>query len=204
MAPDHIDFWFTMGSTYSYLSAMRLAEVERASGIRFRWRPFHLLVILQEMNHVPFADKPAKAAYMWRDIERRAAMYGIPAKVPAPYPAKQSIVANLVAIVGMREGWGADFVRAAYRRWFVRGEETGNEPNLSESLREIGRDPAAVLAAADSAQTREALAAETAVAKDLGIFGSPTFTVGRELFWGDDRLEDAIGWHRHGAVQPAR
>jgi 2-hydroxychromene-2-carboxylate isomerase len=204
MAPDHIDFWFTMGSTYSYLSAMRLAEVERASGIRFRWRPFHLLVILQEMNHVPFADKPAKSAYMWRDIERRAAMYGIPAKVPAPYPAKQSIVANLVAIVGMREGWGADFVRAAYRRWFVRGEETGSEPNLSESLREIGRDPAAVLAAADSAQTREALAAETAAAKDLGIFGSPTFTVGRELFWGDDRLEDAIGWHRHGAVQPAR
>jgi len=201
MAPDHIDFWFTMGSTYSYLSAMRLPELERTSGIPFRWRPFHLLVILQEMNHVPFADKPTKSAYMWRDIERRAAMYGLPAKVPAPYPAKQSIVANLVATVGMREGWGADFVRAAYRRWFVLGEETGSEPNLSESLREIGRDPQAVLAAADSAQTREALAAETAAARDLGIFGSPTFTVGHELFWGDDRLEDAIRWHRHGSVQ---
>jgi hypothetical protein len=124
MAPDHIDFWFTMGSTYSYLSAMRLPEVERASGIRFRWRPFHLLVILQEMKHVPFADKPTKSAYMWRDIERRAAKYGIPAKVPAPYPAKASITANLVAVLGMREGWGVDFVRAAYRHWFVLGQET--------------------------------------------------------------------------------
>lgn len=65
-----------MGSTYSYLSVMRLKEVEQASGIRFNWRPFHLLIILQEMKHVPFADKPAKAAYMWRDIERRATMYG--------------------------------------------------------------------------------------------------------------------------------
>jgi 2-hydroxychromene-2-carboxylate isomerase len=200
MAPDHIDFWFTMGSTYSYLSVMRLGEIERAGGIRFRWRPFHLLVILQEMNHVPFADKPQKSAYMWRDIERRAAMYGIPAKVPAPYPAKSSITANLVALSGMREGWGVDFVRAAYRHWFVLGQETGSEPNLSESLREIGRDPAKVLAAADSAQTREALAAETAAARELGIFGSPVFAVGHEIFWGDDRLEDAISWHRHGHV----
>jgi hypothetical protein len=62
MAADPIDFWFTMGSTYSYLSVMRLGELERSSGVRFRWRPFHLLVILQEMKHVPFADKPAKSA----------------------------------------------------------------------------------------------------------------------------------------------
>lgn len=200
MAPDHIDFWFTMGSTYSYLSVMRLDEVERASGIRFRWRPFHLLVILNEMKHVPFADKPTKSAYMWRDIERRAAMYGVPARLPAPYPAKSSITANLVAILGMREGWGVDFVRAAYRHWLVLGQETGTEPNLSESLREIGREPGQVLAAADSAATREALAAETDAARELGIFGSPTFAVGHEIFWGDDRLEDAISWHRNGRV----
>src|SRR5262249_16561461 len=74
MPAGHIDFWFTMGSTYSYLSVMRLVQLERLTGIRFRWRPFHLLVILQEMKHVPFADKPSKSAYMWRDVERRAAM----------------------------------------------------------------------------------------------------------------------------------
>lgn len=59
-----IDFWFTMGSTYSYLTVARLPDVARATGITFRWRPFHLLTLLQEMNHVPFADKPVKMAYM--------------------------------------------------------------------------------------------------------------------------------------------
>jgi 2-hydroxychromene-2-carboxylate isomerase len=63
------------------------------------------------MNHVPFADKPAKCAYMWRDIERRAARYGIPARLPAPYPIANSERANLVAIVGMQEGWGQDPAR---------------------------------------------------------------------------------------------
>src|ERR1700758_3263598 len=177
MAAD-IDFWFTMGSTYSFLSVMRLEEVERSTGVSFRWRPFHLLVILQDMKHVPFADKPTKCAYMWRDIERRAAMYGIPASLPAPYPAQQSIMANLVAFVGMRRGWGIDFVRAAYRRWFQLGQETGSEPNVSGSLRDIGQDPARVLALANSADTNAALTAETNVARELGIFGSPTFTVG--------------------------
>ena len=189
-----IDFWFTMGSTYSYLSVMRLRD--RKGDVTFRWRPFHLLIILQEMNHVPFADKPAKMAYMWRDIARRAEMYGIQASLPAPYPARQSIVANLVALAGMQEGWGVDFVCAAYRNWFQRGEETGSEPNLSHSLREIGQDPTRVLALAESDAMRSLLVQETEAAKRLGIFGSPTFVVGRELFWGDDRLEDAIAWAR--------
>jgi 2-hydroxychromene-2-carboxylate isomerase len=201
MAEGPIDFWFTMGSTYSYLSVMRLADVERSGRISFRWRPFHLLLILQEMKHVPFADKPAKCAYMWRDIERRAAMYGFAGKLPAPYPAKQSVAANLVAIVGMHEGWGADFVRAAYRHWFHHGEETGGEPNLSASLRDIGQDPARVLALANTADTNNRLLAETDIARRLGIFGSPTFVVGSELFWGDDRVEDAVSWYRHGEVR---
>jgi 2-hydroxychromene-2-carboxylate isomerase len=196
-----IDFWFTMGSTYTYLSVMRLADVQRCESLCFRWRPFHLLVILQEMKHIPFADKPAKAAYMWRDVERRAAMYGIAARLPAPYPAKESVVANLVATVGTHEGWGADFVRAAYRRWFQLGQETGSEPNVSESLRDVGQDPARVLALATSEDIKAALTAETDAARELGIFGSPTFAVDRELFWGDDRLEDAISWCRSRRVE---
>jgi 2-hydroxychromene-2-carboxylate isomerase len=199
--PQQIDFWFTCGSTYTYLSAMRLADVERSTDIAFRWRPFVLRVILDEMKHDPFGDKPVKAAYMWRDIERRAAMHGLPAKLPAPYPAKQSKLANLVALVGMREGWGADFVRSSYRRWFQHGHEPGSEPSLSESLREAGQDVARVAALANAPETATAMTAEIDTARALGIFGSPTFAVGRELFWGDDRLEDAISWLRHGRVQ---
>ncbi len=198
--PKSIDFWFTMGSTYSYLSVMRLPEIEEATEIPFRWRPFHLLTILQEMKHVPFADKPAKMAYMWRDIARRAAMYDIPVRLPAPYPARNSVVANRVALLGMEEGWGVAFVRVAYRRWFQQGQETGSEPNLSESLREIAQDPVRVLKLASGQDVAERLDAETSRARELGIFGSPSFAVDRELFWGDDRLEDAVSWYQHGAV----
>jgi 2-hydroxychromene-2-carboxylate isomerase len=103
----------------------------------------------------------------------------------------------------MRQGWGTDFVRAAYRRWFQLGQETGSEPNVSESLREIGQDPQSVLALANAADTKNALMAETDIARELGIFGSPTFAIDRELFWGDDRLEDAISWYKHARAQPS-
>jgi 2-hydroxychromene-2-carboxylate isomerase len=198
--PSGIDFWFTMGSTYTYLAVMRLPEIAQRTGISFRWRPFHLLTILQEMKHVPFADKPAKSAYMWRDLARRAEMYGVPARTPAPYPARQSLLANRIAIFGLEEGWGIDFIRAAYRRWLQLGQETGSEPNVSESLREIGQSPDRVLAAAAGDEVTRRLDAQTAAARDLGIFGSPTFSVERELFWGDDRLEDAISWCQTGKV----
>ena len=133
MAAGQIDFWFTMGSTYSFLSVMRLEEVERSTGISFRWRPFHLLVILQEMKHVPFADKPTKSAYMWRDIERRAAMYGLQARLPAPYPAKQSVIANLIATVGMREGWGL----ILYGPLISAGSSSGKRPAASQTYRRV-------------------------------------------------------------------
>jgi len=113
-----IDFWFSIGSTYTYLSVMRLAEVEQTSGIAFRWQPFSVRQIMIEMDNIPFRTKPLKAAYMWRDIERRAAMYGLPARVPAPYPLAQWDVANRVAVLGAAEGWVADYARATYRRWF--------------------------------------------------------------------------------------
>jgi 2-hydroxychromene-2-carboxylate isomerase len=139
MNGDQIDFWFTMGSTYSFLSVMRLAKLEQSTGISFRWRPFHLLIILQEMKHIPFADKPAKSAYMWRDIERRAAMYGLSVTPPVPYPAKQSVTANLVALVGMREGWGSDYVRAPTAGGFSLGRRLEVSPTCQKACAMLAR-----------------------------------------------------------------
>jgi 2-hydroxychromene-2-carboxylate isomerase len=196
-----IDFWFSIGSTYTYLSVMRLAEVEQTSGISFRWQPFSVRQIMVEMDNIPFRTKPVKAAYMWRDIERRAAMHGLPARVPAPYPLAQWDVANRVAVLGAAEGWVADYARATYRRWFQDGLEPGGEPNLSASLHEIGQEPARVTALAATPEIAAAYEAATGTARNLAIFGSPTFAVDRELFWGDDRLDDAIAWYRHGTLK---
>jgi 2-hydroxychromene-2-carboxylate isomerase len=179
---------------------MRLREVEDRTGIGFNWRPFNVRAIMLEQNNRPFVGKPVKTAYMWRDIERRAVRYGLPVRVPAPYPLQEFERANRIAIVGEQEGWCADYARATYRRWFQDGLEAGIEPNLSESLREIGQDPTRVIARAESDEIAAALQKATEEAKSLGVFGSPSFVVGRELFWGDDRLDDAIAWYRSGTL----
>jgi 2-hydroxychromene-2-carboxylate isomerase len=191
-----IEFWFSVGSTYSFLSVMRLPQVASSTGIDFVWRPFNVRAIMREMDNIPFANKPRKAAYMWRDIERRAALYGLQSRLPAPYPLQELELANRVAVVGTTDGWCADYVRASYRRWFVDGEPAGSEPNLSSSIREAGQSPAEILERANGPEGLEGLEAATDGARSLGIFGSPTFVVGRELFWGDDRLDDAIAWLR--------
>jgi len=189
-----IDFWFSIGSTYSYLTVMRLSDVGRASGVDIHWRPFNVRHVMIEQNNIPFKDKPVKTAYMWRDIERRAERYGLSPKIPAPYPLPGLVLANLVATVGREEGWLEKYVVATYRRWFEKGEPAGEEPNISASLGEIGCDPQRVLAAAQSERITSALASATEEAMELGVFGSPTFVVDGEVFWGDDRLEDALAW----------
>lgn len=195
-----IEFWFSIGSTYTCLSVMRLPAFAREHGVAFEWRPFNVRSILMAQGNPPFAGKPEKSAYMWRDIERRARKYGLDVSVPAPYPIEHLALANQVALLGMREGWGRDYVGATYRRWFQNAEPAGSEPNLSGSLREIGQDPQRVLDLAGSKAMADALTAETTRAKHLGIFGAPTFVVGDELFWGDDRLDDAVSWARSGRV----
>ena len=189
-----IDFWYSIGSTYSYLTVMRMEEAEKASGHSFCWRPFNVRHVMIAQNNVPFKDKPVKTAYMWRDIGRRARWYGLSPRIPAPYPLPGLVLANQVAILGVEEGWIRDYTRATYRRWFEDGDLAGEEPNLSACLEEIGHDPARVLAAAQSERIEQALTRATDEATELGIFGSPTFAVDREIFWGDDRLEDAVHW----------
>jgi 2-hydroxychromene-2-carboxylate isomerase len=195
-----IDFWFSIGSTYSFLSVMRLQDYERSRGVPFRWRPFNVRAIMVEQGNIPFANKPVKAAYMWRDIERRAAAYGLAARLPAPYPVDDLPLANRVALVGMEEGWGRAYAVETYRLWFEEGRPAGGEPNLSLSLRHAGQDTERVLGLASAEAAVDALAAETETAKQAGVFGSPTFVVDGEVFWGDDRLDDAVAWYRHGRL----
>lgn len=190
-----IEFWFSIGSTYTYLSVTRLKEVEQKFEVKFSWQPFSVRKIMLEMDNVPFPPtKQVKADYMWRDIERRASRYGFEAKVPAPYPLKEFDLANKIAVIGMQEGWCSDYVIATYRRWFVAGLEPGREPNVSESLREIDQDPERVLKLAADETIAKAYLSQTEQAQSKNIFGSPSFIVDGELFWGDDRLEDAVNW----------
>jgi 2-hydroxychromene-2-carboxylate isomerase len=199
-----IDFWFSIGSTYTYLSAMRLPDVARREGLEVRWQPFDVRAIMVEQNNIPFRDKPVKAAYMWRDVERRAAGYGLPFAGIPPYPIKGLSRANRIALVAFDEGWIVPYVQSAYRRWFQRLQDPATDESLLEDLPALGQDARRVIALADAPQFEARLQEQTERAKRLGVFGSPTWAVGDELFWGDDRLDDAIGWLRGTLRMPPR
>jgi len=191
-----IDFWFSIGSTYTYLSVNRLADVSKKENIKFNWHPFSVRKIMMDMDNIPFTppSKKIKSDYMWRDIERRAKFYGFYANVPAPYPLKEFDLANQLAILGMNEGWGVKYVTHTYKKWFQEGKEPAIEPNLSEVLNELNLNKDEVIKNSNSANIKDQYLQNTENAYKAGVFGSPTFIYKGEVFWGDDRLEDCIKW----------
>jgi len=192
--PKHIDFYLSLASTYTYLSVNRAEEHANDAGVELRWHPFSVRTIMIEQNNKPFAGKPVKLAYMWRDLERRARRHGIPFASIPPYPVDAEGLANRVATLAASEGWCSEFAKASYHGWFLGNGDPGDVENLSRALRRTGRDPGDIIARANSPEVHAKLTAETDAARSLGIFGSPTFVCGTELFWGDDRLEEAIEW----------
>ena len=192
-----IDFYFSIGSTYTYLSVTRILDVEKKHGVKFNWKPFSVRAIMKEMNNIPFPkEKINKVNYMWRDIERRAKGYGFFAKTPVPYPLTQFDLANKLAILGLEEGWGIDYVRLTYKRWFQEGKEPAVDPNISEICNELKIDKNKVIEKANSDKIEKEYLANTESARKNKVFGSPSFIVGNEIFWGDDRMEDAITWSK--------
>lgn len=190
-----IDFWIEYGSTYTYLSVARMGALAAGAGVQVRWQPFFVMPIMAElgMTQGPFLPYPSKTAYMWRDIERRAIRHGIAYSRPSTYPVNSLLTAR-IACVAAEEGWCQAFTEGVFRLHWTRNMLIGTEENIGAVLAELGKPLDATLARAQSAAGKEALKQQTERAKALGIFGAPSFTVGEELFWGDDRLEEAIEW----------
>ena len=193
----NIDFYFSIGSTYTYLSVTRIIDVEKKHQVRFNWLPFSVRSIMKEMNNIPFPkEKINKVNYMWRDIERRAEGYGFFAKTPVPYPLTEFDLANKLAILGLKEGWGVDYIRLTYKRWFQEGKEPATEPNISEIFKELKIDKEKAIKDANSSEIEKQYLKNTESARENKVFGSPSFIVNSEIFWGDDRMEDAIKWSK--------
>ena len=188
-----IDFYFSIGSTYTYLAVTRILDVEKKHQVHFNWKPFSVRAIMKEMNNIPFPkDKLNKVNYMWRDIERRAEGYGFFAKTPVPYPLSEFDLANQIAILGLDKGWGIDYVILTYKKWFQEGKEPAIEPSISEICKELKMNKDDIISEAKTKLIEDKYLANTNSARENKIFGSPTFVVNNEIFWGDDRMEDAI------------
>jgi 2-hydroxychromene-2-carboxylate isomerase len=191
-----LDFFFEFASTYSYLAAMRIGPLAEAAGVGVRWRPFLLGPIFhaQGWDNSPFNLYPAKGRYMWRDLERICGRLGLPFRRPDPFP-QPSLLAARLAHVGLDEGWGEAFCRAVFAAEFGEGRQIGDEAVMHDLLGGLGIAPVPALARARSDEIKDRLRATTAEAERLGVFGAPSFvTADGELFWGHDRMAEALAW----------
>ena len=191
--PTPVEFWFEFASPYSYLSVARIEAVAEAAHAPIVWKPFLLGPIFkaQGWDDSPFNLYAAKGRYMWRDVERLAEGYGLPFQRPSAFP-RNGLLAARVALVGHDEEWGPAFTRSVYKASFAHDLDLAAPAVISDLLEGLGQDAGAVLARADADANKERLRAQTEEAVEKGIFGAPSFVVGDELYWGNDRLGDAI------------
>ncbi|MFC3229909.1 2-hydroxychromene-2-carboxylate isomerase [Marinibaculum pumilum] len=199
-----VTFWFEFASTYSYPAAHRVGALAAAAGVPVVWRPFLLgpVFAAQGMTDSPFNIYPVKGAYMWRDLERICDAQGLPLTRPGAFP-RNGLRAARIATAALAAGaaWAPDFVRAVYHANFAEDREIADPAVLARLLTGLGADAADWQARAETPETKAALRAATDEAQALGLFGAPSFTIagadgGVELFWGNDRLEQALAWAR--------
>lgn len=190
-----LEVWFEFASTYSYLTVSRVEELTRAAGVQMEWKPFLLGPIFQAKGWTtsPFVIDTVKGNYMWRDMERRAARQGFPFSRPNVFPAHTLRAARMMT-AALDEPWCGQFARDVFHAQFAKGEDISDATVLIEILRGLVDDPDHWVDLSGSDAVKSALRANTDRAIEVGVFGAPSFTVGDELFWGDDRLEDALEW----------
>jgi len=202
-----LEFWFDFASTYSYPAAMRIESLARSRGVPVVWRPLLLGPIFQAQGwkDSPFNLYLAKGRYMWRDLERVCAAQGVEFARPSKFP-RNGLLAARIACRHSREPWLPEFVRSVYRANFAEDLDIASDELVARRLDALGQPGAELVGEAQSAECKARLREQTERAAALGVFGAPTFMVGEEMFWGNDRLEAALEWHlRHsrGSGNPA-
>lgn len=193
-APD-IEFWFDFGSNYSYLSVMRIEARALAHGVNIRWRPFLLGPVFRDLGfeNSPFVLQKEKGAYVWKDMERQCRKYGIALTRPSTFP-RAALLAMRVALLGAEEQWIGAWCRKIMQLNFADDRDIGSIEVVTEALEELGLPAQQIIADAQSDANKLRLREQTAAAAARGIFGAPTFFVGDEMFWGNDRLDDALDY----------
>jgi len=184
-----VEFYFDFGSPYSYLAYKALPGIAAAQGAQILWRPMLLGGVFKATgNHSP-AEIPPKSQWMNQDMQRWAARYGAAFKRNPHFPINTLTLMRGAAGMQMR---GPDFdryVAAVFHAMWAEPRNLGDPKELAAVLRQAGFDAEAFLALVNDAAVKEQLKKNTEEAVARGVFGAPTFFVGAEMFWGQDRLD---------------
>jgi 2-hydroxychromene-2-carboxylate isomerase len=197
----YIEMWFDFASPYSFLAIERVEAIAAAAAVRVVYRPFLLGPIFKARgwDNSPFRIFPDKGEYMMREVARLAEKYGVRYRRPTEFP-RTSVLAARVALVGLEHAWGKEFCLGMFRANFVADLDIQDDGVVREQLLGLGQDPDGILAQARSDAGKQALRVQVERAQALGVFGAPTMFAGTEMFWGNDRVEDAVEWaaRQHG------
>ena len=192
-----VEFFFDCSSPWTYLAFHRIEEVAREAGAELAWRPFLVgpLFAAQGWTTSPFNLYAAKGKNMWRDVEREAARLGLPPVTrPAQFP-QNSLSAVRVAILGQDQAWLVPFSKAVFTASFAEGRSIAEPAAVAEILDSLGLDGTQTVRAAAAETNKTKLRVSVEEARSRGIYGAPTFLADDgELFWGNDRLEQALAW----------
>jgi 2-hydroxychromene-2-carboxylate isomerase len=188
-SPDSVSFYFDLGSPYAYLASERLSEVIPEP---IRWQPVLLGGLFKSNGRSSWArgDDDSRAAGIV-EVERRARDYGLP---PVRWPERwpdDYLFAMRVATFAFAAGHGREFTTCAFRDAFQRGHQLSVAAHVLDAAERAGLGRAEAQTSAEDPAVKQALRDATDAAHRRGVFGVPTIAVGEELFWGDDRLEDA-------------
>jgi 2-hydroxychromene-2-carboxylate isomerase len=196
MTSSELEFWFDFASPYAYVSAGRLEDWMNSAGIKVRWMPFLLGPVFQKQgwSTSPFNLYPLKGKYMWRDVERLCKRHNLGFNQPDEFP-QLGLLATRIAVAGRDEAWLPAFCKRVFHKEFGLGQDISDRQTILNVLEELVDNPAYWVKRAVTAKNKKALVDRGMEAERKGIFGAPTFiTPDGELFWGDDRLEQAIEW----------
>jgi len=185
-----IEFWFDVGSPYAYLAWRALPRLAAEHGARIAWRPMLLGGVFKATgNHSP-AEVPAKSRWTRVDLQRWADRIGTPFRMNPHFPVNTlTLMRGATAMLMQGEDALLRYLDAIFPAMWEHERNLGDPDEVAAVLRDAGFDPAQVLAAANDPAAKEALKAATEEAVSRGVFGAPTFFVGDQMFWGQDRLD---------------
>src|SRR3954469_21272032 len=186
--PKSFDFFYDLGSPYSYLASTQLAGIEQRTGARARLVPITLGGLRKATGH--HLPPPQQLKYMSDDTSRWASQYGVKMQIPKAFPVS-TIQALRACCAAEQEGKGEPAMQALFRVYWVVGEDISDPVVIERALTAAGLKGKALVAATEKQDIKDLLRKNTDLALGRGVFGVPTLFVGERSFWGNDRLQFA-------------
>jgi len=190
MSNKTVDFYFDYGSLASWLAYTQLPKLVADTGATLVMKPMLLGGVFQSTGNRPPISVPAKGRYLFQDFDRFAERYGVPLVMNPHFPVNTITLMRADLGLQMRaDPQLAVFRDAIFRAMWVEQQALGDPAVLAVVLTRSGIAPDAIAAIAADPVVKDALKTRTQEAVDRGVFGAPTFFVGDQMFWGQDRID---------------